>query len=1164
MNFDQISPELEALKAQAVAARTFANWWGPVLDNSTNYQVFIPGTHDNYPQSYQDDVNTALNTTQGQFLSAGDGLTINAMFGSEAGDHTEPEPGKNYLITVQEPNFQASSSSEVCGITRNYSGKGMSQRGAIRWAKGNTCPDGTGADWPVKWDYKQILAHYYTGIDFVDDNTSAKLAPDDRWNLLNHNVPVEVQPGQAITLTIQNTSTTDWDEDVSLNWTLAESCRTADSTPDASWNEIALDVNHGHKGEAQDVTITIPALAPGIYTLHVDMKRNSTNAWFRNGEPGGWPYAQIPVQVGSMPILTTVQGQVSSYPYGLTGCYYNDTAPGSFVHDAPINWETLTNFVTAIPNQDVFFGRRYPLTSPVSGVNNTFWSARWVGKIYVTKAENYTFYLALLDDGGRLFIDNINEDALPVIESWLVQGAQPDPYPSQPIYLDVGLHDIRVDYAQGPFNNSSLFVEWSSESSPLRRILFRSALPPATVALPGNVGVPGATLYYIDGVAKSVTADASGNYSLVVPYGWSGAVTPSLAGYIFEPASISHPATYADQVSSNFTPTSVGAVTVTNTNDSGSGSLREAITNPDTGVGATIVFAPELSGQTIHLNSTLIISKNVTIDGSMLASPVTLSGGSAHEVLKINTGVTAILKNLTITNGMPGIKNSGSLTLRNSNIAGNSPHGIGNSRTGDLTIIDSILADNTAGENMSGGGIENEGSLTIVGSTFSNNAASRYGGGIYNTYDGSLVVMSSTFANNTAASGGGIYNATGQMSVANSTFSGNAATSQGGGIYHASPYPEYVTVTNSTFANNSASQGGGIFNSGSNDTKGFLVLTNSTFSGNLARSEGGGIYTNSLLYYANSILANSTGGECVNGFGGTITTNINNLVEDGSCPDAGENFQSGSDPSLGVLGSNGGPTQTLALLPGSPALDAGDNILCAQSPVNNRDQRGVQRTHDAQCDLGAYEYYIDPAIPTVDAFSAPPTSTSRNIPITAFSASDDVNVTGFMITVSPVPPAYGEAGWLASAPSVYEVSADGIHTLYPWVKDADGNVSSVSSFQAIVTVDSIAPRVLSIRRMSANPTSAASVEYQVMFSEPVTGVDASDFSLTISGISGASVTSVSGSGDTYVVTVNTGHGDGTLRLDVMNAVAIITDLLSNPLWRSFNTGEVYTVSKYHQ
>ncbi len=109
---------------------------------------------------------------------------------------------------------------------------------------------------------------------------------------------------------------------------------------------------------------------------------------------------------------------------------------------------------------------------------------------------------------------------------------------------------------------------------------------------------------------------------------------------------------------------------------------------------------------------------------------------------------------------------------------------------------------------------------------------------------------------------------------------------------------------------------------------------------------------------------------------------------------------------------------------------------------------------------------------------------------------------------------------------------------------------------------SIAPTVLSITRADIDPTSAVSVDFIVTFSEAVTGVDASDFSQTITGgISGASMTDVSGSGDTYVVSVNTGAGNGAIRLDLKASGTGIKDLDGNPILGGFTTGEVYTVQK---
>jgi hypothetical protein len=104
------------------------------------------------------------------------------------------------------------------------------------------------------------------------------------------------------------------------------------------------------------------------------------------------------------------------------------------------------------------------------------------------------------------------------------------------------------------------------------------------------------------------------------------------------------------------------------------------------------------------------------------------------------------------------------------------------------------------------------------------------------------------------------------------------------------------------------------------------------------------------------------------------------------------------------------------------------------------------------------------------------------------------------------------------------------------------------------------PLVTFITRASADPTSANSVNFDVLFSEDVTGVDTTDFTLTTTGVSGAAVSGVSGTGTTYTVSVTTGSGNGTIRLDVLND-GTIQDLALNPLAAAFNTGETYTVNK---
>jgi hypothetical protein len=178
-------------------------------------------------------------------------------------------------------------------------------------------------------------------------------------------------------------------------------------------------------------------------------------------------------------------------------------------------------------------------------------------------------------------------------------------------------------------------------------------------------------------------------------------------------------------------------------------------------------------------------------------------------------------------------------------------------------------------------------------------------------------------------------------------------------------------------------------------------------------------------------------------------------------------------------------------------------------------------------------------------------------------------VTGYIITESPTPPAAGAAGWSGSAPTAYTVGSDGTYTLYPWAKDAAGNISPVFGSHASVSVDASAPTVVSSMRVDLNPTTvASSVDFVVTFSEAVTGVDVADFSLTTTGsISGAVISGVSGSGTTYIVTVSAGSGDGTIRLDVADNDSIV-DASANPLGGSgagngaFTSGEAYTISLY--
>jgi predicted outer membrane repeat protein len=236
------------------------------------------------------------------------------------------------------------------------------------------------------------------------------------------------------------------------------------------------------------------------------------------------------------------------------------------------------------------------------------------------------------------------------------------------------------------------------------------------------------------------------------------------------------------------------------------------------------------------------------------------------------------------------------------------------------TIAGLTIADGSA---LDGGGINNGATLTVTNTTFSGNSATYFGGGIYNG---------------------------GTLTVTNSTFSGNSAPDlAGGGIENEG----MLTVTNSTFSGNSAPEGGGI----DNEPGTTATVTNSTFSGNSATYFGGGVYSLlGALTLANTIIAGNSAPQGPD-VAGHVTSSGYNLI--GNSSDA-EGFVAtdllGVNPLLGPLQNNGGPTETMALLPGSPAIDAGFAAL-VPSGINT-DQRGAPRGVYGGVDIGAFEVQV--------------------------------------------------------------------------------------------------------------------------------------------------------------------------------------------------------------
>ncbi len=260
---------------------------------------------------------------------------------------------------------------------------------------------------------------------------------------------------------------------------------------------------------------------------------------------------------------------------------------------------------------------------------------------------------------------------------------------------------------------------------------------------------------------------------------------------------------------------------------------------------------------------------------------------------------------------------------------------------GALYVNNVTFISNThRGDWASAGALDNDNGLAVVnGSTFIGNGDSIGTAGAIHNGNGTLYLSDSSLIGNSANYGGALYNYRGDVIISNVTFSGNHAGQDGGAIYNQNGI---ITVTNSTLSSNTADdQGGAVFKEG-----GVLDFTHVTFSGNSATTTGGGIYIygGSPFTLTNSIVANSTGGDCGENFGGMLVDGGGNLIEDGSC-----GFAAGGDPVLGPLQDNGGSTKTRALGVDSPAIDAGDPANCLAV-----DQRGQTRS-DLNCDSGAYE-----------------------------------------------------------------------------------------------------------------------------------------------------------------------------------------------------------------
>ena len=434
-------------------------------------------------------------------------------------------------------------------------------------------------------------------------------------------------------------------------------------------------------------------------------------------------------------------------------------------------------------------------------------------------------------------------------------------------------------------------------------------------------------------------------------------------------------------------------------------SLREAVVAANASVGPHKIMLPPgtytlsgAAGEDDAASGDLDLKRSVTISGAGAAS-TTIDGGSVDRIFDIVDSAVVKIENVTLQHGTASDSAGGGAILWDEAFSG---------KTLSLTLDGVILTNNhvTFTPGGDGGALnmiqDDPGSatLSILNSTISlNTLTDGDGGGIHLCCENiTATITNSTISGNSAAApmgtssngeGGGLYHCCQDTSVTitDSTLSGNNGPTDGGGLYTCCGVSSntLVTLERSTVSGNMSlgmesgqGVGGGI------EGEGAVTLINSTLSGNHARQLGGGIHNEDTLILTNTTIAKNTAAQgaglshdgsdvtlrntlldniaapgsanCFND-SAPFTSDGNNLSSDMSCALGGSMDQEGVTPLIGTLANNGGPTQTHALIDGSPAIDTGTNTGCPAT-----DQRGQARPFDGDgngmstCDIGAFEF----------------------------------------------------------------------------------------------------------------------------------------------------------------------------------------------------------------
>ena len=421
---------------------------------------------------------------------------------------------------------------------------------------------------------------------------------------------------------------------------------------------------------------------------------------------------------------------------------------------------------------------------------------------------------------------------------------------------------------------------------------------------------------------------------------------------------------------------------------SGGCTLRAAIMEANALAGADTVVVPAgiytltIPGtdEEAAVTGDLDITSDLTLTGAD-ANTTMINGNSLDRVMEIRGSVSVTLTDVTLvggywqpllaTTGGGGLNiDSGTVTLARSVVTGNTAWGCGGIANDDgvLIVSDSIISNNVSAGFGGGGLCSFQDSVTVlVATTVHSNTTSLGtnlgGGGLFNL--GDMTVMSSTISSNTAAPGGGGIHNQGTLTLTASSVMSNTTPASGGGVYHQCFFCASVnfTMTNSTLSHNASGVGGG----GLYVYTGTASLYNVTLVSNTANAgNGGGLaQLNGTVSFYHALIAGNAdvSGEAPDASGTFISQGYNLIQSTSGYTITGITVGNllGINPILGPLQDNSGPTLTHMLLPGSPAIDAGNPAGCTDHLGNllTTDQRGITRPQGPACDIGAVERVPD-------------------------------------------------------------------------------------------------------------------------------------------------------------------------------------------------------------